>query len=48
MNRELPNTWKHAVIQRIPKKNFDRNDLLIDTVKSIFTLFMQPNNNLRI
>ena len=28
MNRKLPNTWKHAIIQRIPKKNFDRNDLL--------------------
>ena len=28
MNRKLPNTWKHAIIQCNPKKNFDRNDLL--------------------
>ena len=27
MNRKLPNAWKHAIIQRHPKKNFDRNYL---------------------
>ena len=54
MNRKLPNTWKHAIIQCNPKKNLDRNDLLTlrdihiviaNLVQSIFTLFMQSNYN---
>ena len=23
----IPTTWKHAIIQCVPKKNFDKNDL---------------------
>ena len=26
-NKKFPISWKHAIIQRIPKKNFNKNDL---------------------
>ena len=38
--RKLPNAWKHAIIQRNPKKNFDRNDLsTLRDISLLLTLY---------
>ena len=43
VNRKIPATWKHAIIQRNPKKNFNINDLStlrdISLLPTLFKVF---------